>query len=69
MAEKLIDQLTEKFDITKYKDTYTEKLMRIIEAKASGKTPKAAKKEPTRSTSDDLMSMLKASLNEKRKVG
>src|SRR5690606_37480663 len=38
MATALIDQLTpKKFDITKYKDTYDQELMKLIEAKASGK--------------------------------
>jgi len=34
MAVSLIDQLTKPFDITKYKDDYTDKLMKIIRAKA-----------------------------------
>src|SRR5205823_2228940 len=38
MALSLITQLTpKKFDITKYKDTYTDQLMKIIESKAKGK--------------------------------
>jgi len=37
MATKLIDQLTGKFDIKKYKDTYSETLMKFIQAKAKGK--------------------------------
>jgi DNA end-binding protein Ku len=37
MANKLVEQLTEKFDISDFKDTYTEKLMKIIKAKAKGK--------------------------------
>jgi len=37
MADKLIEQLTEKFDISNYKDTYTEKLLKIIEDKSKGK--------------------------------
>src|SRR6516162_5757812 len=34
MAVKLIDQLSGKFDISKYKDTYTETLLKFINAKA-----------------------------------
>jgi non-homologous end joining protein Ku len=30
MANKLIEQLSEKFNISKYKDTYTSKLLKII---------------------------------------
>lgn len=32
MANKLVDQLTEKFNIAKYKDTYTAKLIKIIKS-------------------------------------
>ena len=64
MALQLINQLTVKFDISKYKDTYTQKLLKIIQQKAkTGKTPKAPKMEVVhKQDSDDLMSMLKASL-------
>ncbi len=69
MANKLIDQLTEKFDISKYKDTYTEKLLKIIEAKAKGKKQKISKLKVVHNTNTkDLMSMLKASLEVKRKA-
>src|SRR5436190_2616265 len=34
MAIKLIDQLSGEFDVSKYKDTYSETLMKFIEAKA-----------------------------------
>ncbi|MCH5683474.1 hypothetical protein LWM68_03785 [Niabella sp. W65] len=37
MAVTLIEQLSEKFDISAYKNTYSEKLMKVIEAKAKGK--------------------------------
>jgi DNA end-binding protein Ku len=64
MAGKLIDQLTEKFNIQKYKDTYTEKLMKIIQYKAkTGKAPRKPKmKVVHRGDEDDLVGMLKASL-------
>jgi DNA end-binding protein Ku len=69
MAKQLIEQLTEKFDISAYKDTYTEKLMKIIKAKATGKKPKApAKLKVVHTKSDDLMGMLKASLDKKKKA-
>jgi DNA end-binding protein Ku len=65
MAESLIAQLTpKKFSMDKYKDTYDEELMKIIEAHAKGKklvTPKI-KIVPSKST--DLMEQLKASLGE-----
>ena len=68
MAEKLIDQLTEKFDITGFKDEYTTKLLDIIKKKAKGKVQKPTKlKVVHNKQSDDLMSMLKASLETKTK--
>ncbi|WP_373494827.1 Ku protein [Aquiflexum sp.] len=66
MADKLIDQLTEKFDIENYKDTYTAKLLKIIKAKAKGKKPPKAKMKVVHRQSDDLMEMLKASLSDKK---
>lgn len=67
MANKLVDQLTEKFDISKYKDEYTEKLLKIIHDKAKGKKPTAPKLKVVHKQNDDLMSMLKASLETKKK--
>lgn len=67
MATKLIDQLTEEFDISKYKDTYTDKLMQIIKAKAKGKKVVAPKMRVVHRKSDDLMGMLEASLAEGKK--
>lgn len=69
MALSLIDQLSSKFDIQKYKDTYAEKLMEVIEAKKKGTKiiPFKMKVSPK---AGDLMSQLKASLStKKRKTG
>lgn len=66
MANKLVEQLTEKFDITEFKDTYTEKLLKIIKDKAKGKKRAAPKMKVVHKQSDDLMSMLKASLEGKK---
>lgn len=67
MAITLIDQLTGKFDISKYKDTYSTELMKLIEAKAKGKKLPAPSMKVVHSTSKDLMEQLKASLETKRK--
>ncbi len=68
MAEKLIDQLTEKFDISAFKDEYTAKLLDIIKKKAKGKVSKKAPDlKVVHKQSDDLMEMLKASLETKKK--
>jgi non-homologous end joining protein Ku len=36
MAIQLIEQLSGPFDIDKYKDTYSDELMKLIKAKAKG---------------------------------
>jgi DNA end-binding protein Ku len=69
MATKLIDQLTAEFDISKYKDTYTETLLKFIKAKAKGKKFTAPKLRVVHSDAKDLVSELKASLSQtKRKA-
>lgn len=62
MAESLIKQLQTTFDPDKFKNTYNEDLMKIIEAKAKGKTKKTEAKEEVSTTATDLMAQLKASL-------
>lgn len=66
IALTLIDQYTQKFDISAYKDEYAAALREVIEAKASGKAPKVKKLKITPSKSEDLMAQLKASLNKKK---
>jgi len=66
MANKLIDQLTERFDISSFKDEYTEKLLKIIKDKAKGKKQSAPKLKVVHKQNDDLISMLKASLKKKK---
>lgn len=68
MANKLVEQLTEKFDITAFKDEYSAKLMKIIKDKAKGKKQTAPKLKVVHKQSDDLMSMLKASLENKKPI-
>ena len=67
MAISLIDQLTAKFDISKYKDTYNDELLKVIEAKSKGKKIKAPEMKVVHSKTKDLMEQLKASLDVKRK--
>lgn len=65
MALKLVDQLTEKFEVNDYKDTYIEKLKKVIEDKINGQIPVEKKgKAPKPSKVHDIMSLLKASLEE-----
>lgn len=67
MAVSLINQLTAKFDVSKYKDTYREELLKVIHAKAKGQKIKVPEMKIVHSKTQDLMSQLKASLDVKRK--
>jgi DNA end-binding protein Ku len=68
MAISLIDQLTGKFDVKKYKDTYTAQLLKVIKAKAKGgKTAAPSHLKVVHSKTKDLMEQLKESLGTKRK--
>ncbi|MEP6616041.1 MAG: Ku protein [Ginsengibacter sp.] len=67
MATSLIDQLTGKFDVSKYKDTYAEELLKVIHAKAKGQKIKVPEMKVVHSKTKDLMAQLKASLEVKRK--
>ena len=67
MALSLIDQLSSDFDIAAYKDTYSEKLMKLIKAKAAGKRATVHKMKVVHSKTLDLMEQLKASLGGKKK--
>lgn len=67
MALSLIEQLSEPFNIDAYKDTYTDKLMKLIKAKANGKKTPPAHLKVVHSKTRDLMEQLKASLGTKKK--
>jgi DNA end-binding protein Ku len=67
MAIELINQLTGEFDISKYKDTYTDKLMKIIRAKSKGNLKAVPTMKIVHSKATDLMAQLKASLGTPRK--
>jgi len=62
MAISLIEQLSGKFDISQYKDTYSSELMKLIKAKAKGVKVKEPKLKVVHSKTKDLMDQLKASL-------
>lgn len=67
MATALIEQLTAPFNIAKYKDNYTDELLKLIHAKAKGKKVEAPHLRVVHSKAKDLMSQLKASLETKKK--
>ncbi len=62
----LIKQYTEHFDISKFKDEYSNHLLSIIKAKAKGKRPTIKKLKPHKTTSDDLYEQLMESLQTKK---
>lgn len=66
MAKKLVEQLTEKFNIEEYKDNYTAKLLKRIKEKSKGKKISVPKMKVVQKQSDNLMDMLKASLAGKK---
>lgn len=66
MAMKLIEEGTGKFDITAYKNTYREELMKLIQAKSKGIKTKTPHLKVVRTKSKDLMSKLKASLKQNK---
>ena len=63
LALKLIEQLTEKFKPEAFKDTYTDTMKKLIEAKAKGKKISAPVAEKKTAAVKDLMSVLKESLH------
>lgn len=67
MAKSLIEQYTTKFDFEKFKDVYNDQLLKIIDAKGTGKKSKVEKFEEKSTPAKDLMAQLKASLDKKKK--
>ncbi len=68
MALQLIDQLTVHFNPKAYKDSYTTVIKKMIELKKSKKKPVHPKtKEPVPTKVTDIMSLLQASLEPKKK--
>ncbi|MGB3184157.1 MAG: Ku protein [Cyclobacteriaceae bacterium] len=66
MAVQLIETYSTEFKLDDYKDTYTDALLQVIEAKSKGKKPKVKKLEVAPTEAQDLMAQLKASLQKKK---
>lgn len=62
MAMTLIDQYTQPFDITKYKDEYAASLLEVIKERATGKKGRVRKLKVMHPSTQNLMDQLKASL-------
>ncbi|MBV9159073.1 MAG: Ku protein [Candidatus Kaiserbacteria bacterium] len=70
MALSLVKELSGRFDPKKFKDTYTDELMKVINAKAKGTLKKGSVKSPIQPTDvEDIMSALKRSLEESADKG
>lgn len=65
LAVKLVNQLTEKFKPSAFKDTYIAALKKVIKAKAAGKDIHVAEPKKATATVKDLMEVLRQSLEEK----
>jgi DNA end-binding protein Ku len=61
MAAQLVDGLTTAFKPGKYRDTYRDRVLKLVERKAKGEEIDTAAAEPPE-PSDDLMAALEASL-------
>ncbi len=70
IAKQLVDSLTGDFEAGRYRDSYREQVLGLIERKAQGEeiTAQAPKDKP-QTSAPDLMSALQASLDEVRKQG
>ncbi len=62
MAQQLIESLTSEFEPEKYKDEYREKVLELIERKASGEEIAVQPEAPQPAKVPDLMAALEASL-------
>ena len=62
MAQQLIESLVTDFEPERYKDEYREKVLELIERKASGEEITAAPEAPAPAAVPDLMAALEASL-------
>ena len=59
--------MTGKFDPSKYRDTYTEEVQKLIDAKAKGQKRQAAPPKPAKSNVIDLVAALQESLGTVKK--
>src|SRR5215218_300257 len=62
MAQQLIDSLATDFEPERYTDSYREKVLELIEAKAAGEEIAVAPEAPAPAKVPDLMAALEASL-------
>ena len=68
LAKTPIDNMTQKFDASKYKNEYREKVEKAIKIKINGEKITANKDKPRRSNVINLMDALKQSVESSKKV-
>lgn len=68
IAKQLVESLAGAFEPEKYKDTYREAVLAMIEKKAAGEEIVVVEQEEEAAPAPDLMSALKASLDAVRKT-
>jgi DNA end-binding protein Ku len=67
LAMKLIEGMTGKFDPSKYRDTYTEEVQKLVQAKAKGQKLQTPAAKPATSNVIDLVAALQQSLGTVKK--
>src|ERR1700758_2116858 len=67
LAMKLIEGMTGKFDPSKYRDTYTEEVQKLVQAKAKGQKLQPPAANPATSNVIDLVAALQQSLGTVKK--
>jgi DNA end-binding protein Ku len=67
MAKQLVSALEGDLDLESYRDEYRERVLELVEAKASGKVLKFPKAPATKKKEDSLSAMLEKSLEAARK--
>jgi DNA end-binding protein Ku len=69
MARQLIDSLATDFDPSRYRDTYRDRVLELIEAKAEGQEISVAPAEEEPAAVPDLMAALEASIASAKRQG
>lgn len=67
MADALISSLETEFDPAEYEDTYRERVLEVVEAKAAGKQIVAPEAEASDDSGPDLMALLEQSVSGSKK--
>ena len=66
VAKMLIETMSEPFDTEKFKNTYREEVLAMIDARAAGKEIPKPRKAPARDNVVNLMDVLQKSLDQSR---